>query len=47
MKTPRSRSSAADLELPKRRVKIQPSAVALWRPEIVLASSISGATAPR
>lgn len=40
MKTPRSQSSAPGLELPKRRVKVQPSAVALWRPEIVLASKI-------
>jgi hypothetical protein len=40
MNTQRSRSRASGLELPKRRLKLKESAVALWRPEIVLASKI-------
>lgn len=40
MNTPRSRSRAPGVELPKRRIKLKESAVALWRPEIVLASKI-------
>ena len=40
MNTQRSRSRTPGLELPKRRIKLKESAVALWRPEIVLASKI-------
>jgi hypothetical protein len=40
MNAQRSRSRASGLELPKRRIKLKDSAVALWRPEIVLASKI-------
>ena len=40
MNTPRSRSRTPALELPKQRIKLKESAVALWRPEIVLASKI-------
>jgi hypothetical protein len=40
MNAQRSRSRASGLELPKRRIKLKESAVALWRPEIVLASKI-------
>ena len=40
MKAPRSRSRTPGLELPKRRIKLKESAVALLRPEIVLASKI-------
>jgi hypothetical protein len=40
MNVQRSRSRASGLELPKRRVKLKESAVALWQPEIVLASKI-------
>lgn len=40
MNTPRSRSRAPGVELPKRSIKLKESAVALWRPEIVLASKI-------
>jgi hypothetical protein len=40
MNAQRSRSRPTGLELPKRRIKLKESAVALWRPEIVLASKI-------
>lgn len=40
MNAQRSRSRTSGLELPKRRIKLNESAVALWRPEIVLASKI-------
>ena len=40
MNTKRSRSRTPGLALPKRRIKLEESAVALWRPEIVLASRI-------
>jgi hypothetical protein len=40
MNTQRSRPRAPGVELPKRRIKLKESAVALWRPEIVLASKI-------
>lgn len=40
MNAQRSRSRTPGLELPKRRIKLKESAVALWRPEIVLASKI-------
>lgn len=40
MNAQRARSRTSGLELPKRRIKLKESAVALWRPEIVLASKI-------
>jgi hypothetical protein len=40
MNTQRPRSRTPGLELPKRRIKLNESAVALWRPDIVLASKI-------
>ena len=40
------RSRALDLGSPRRRLKTQP-AVALWKPQIVLATSIGGAPARR
>jgi hypothetical protein len=43
MNAQRSRSRTPGLELPKRRIKLKESAVALWRPEIVLATKIDPA----